>query len=80
MRCTAWRGIPSEDFRVLMLLLDHLETIWQRPDQGIWEMRGGREHFTYSKVMAWVAFDRAIMIAKKLRTARRRSKMGEAAR
>jgi GH15 family glucan-1,4-alpha-glucosidase len=57
----------EQDFRVLMLLLDHLEEIWQRPDQGIWETRGGREQFTYSKVMAWVAFDRAILIAKKLR-------------
>ncbi len=57
----------ADDFRVFMLLLDHLETIWQRPDDGIWETRGGREQFTYSKVMAWVAFDRAILIAKKLR-------------
>jgi GH15 family glucan-1,4-alpha-glucosidase len=57
----------SENFRVLMLLLEHLEAIWQRPDEGIWETRGGREQFTYSKVMAWVAFDRAILIAKKLR-------------
>lgn len=57
----------AQDFRVLMLLLDHLETIWQRPDQGIWETRGGREQFTYSKMMAWVAFDRAVLIAKRLR-------------
>jgi GH15 family glucan-1,4-alpha-glucosidase len=56
----------AEDFRVLMLLLEHLEDIWQRPDEGIWETRGGREQFTYSKVMAWVAFDRAILIANKL--------------
>ncbi|HET7440491.1 MAG TPA: glycoside hydrolase family 15 protein [Terriglobales bacterium] len=41
-------------------LLDHLERIWQEPDQGIWEVRGGPRHFTYSKVMAWVAFDRSI--------------------
>ena len=41
-------------------LLAHLETVWQSPDEGIWEVRGGRQHFTYSKVMAWVAFDRAI--------------------
>jgi GH15 family glucan-1,4-alpha-glucosidase len=41
-------------------LLVHLETIWQQPDEGIWEVRGGPQHFTYSKVMAWVAFDRAI--------------------
>ncbi len=41
-------------------LLDHLERIWHEPDEGIWEVRGGRRHFTYSKVMAWVAFDRGI--------------------
>jgi len=41
-------------------LLDHLEKIWREPDEGIWEVRGERKHFTYSKVMAWVAFDRAI--------------------
>jgi GH15 family glucan-1,4-alpha-glucosidase len=41
-------------------LIEHLGKIWQEPDDGIWEFRGGRRHFTYSKVMAWVAFDRAI--------------------
>ena len=41
-------------------LLDHLEGIWREPDEGIWEVRGGARQFTYSKVMAWVAFDRAI--------------------
>jgi GH15 family glucan-1,4-alpha-glucosidase len=41
-------------------LLAHLETVWRAPDEGIWEVRGGPQHFTYSKVMAWVAFDRAI--------------------
>ena len=41
-------------------LLEHLETIWEQPDEGIWEVRGGRRHFTHSKVMAWVAFDRAV--------------------
>jgi GH15 family glucan-1,4-alpha-glucosidase len=41
-------------------LLDHLAKIWRDPDEGIWEVRGGRRHFTHSKVMAWVAFDRAI--------------------
>jgi GH15 family glucan-1,4-alpha-glucosidase len=41
-------------------LLKHLETIWAKPDQGIWEVRGGPKQFTYSKVMAWVAFDRGI--------------------
>jgi GH15 family glucan-1,4-alpha-glucosidase len=41
-------------------LIEHLETIWNQPDDGIWEFRGGRKHFTHSKVMAWVAFDRAV--------------------
>ena len=41
-------------------LLDHLEKIWREPDEGIWEVRGPRQHFTHSKAMAWVAFDRAI--------------------
>ncbi len=44
--------------------MEHLETIWQQPDEGIWETRGGRKHFTYSKVMAWVAFDRMIKDAE----------------
>jgi GH15 family glucan-1,4-alpha-glucosidase len=46
-------------------LLQHLETIWAEPDEGIWEVRGGPRHFTYSKVMAWVAFDRAIKSAER---------------
>jgi GH15 family glucan-1,4-alpha-glucosidase len=41
-------------------LLKHLGSIWMEPDEGIWEVRGGRRHFTYSKVMAWAAFDRAV--------------------
>ena len=41
-------------------LIEHLEIIWDQPDDGIWEVRGGRKHFTHSKVMAWVAFDRAV--------------------
>jgi GH15 family glucan-1,4-alpha-glucosidase len=41
-------------------MLAHLETVWRAPDEGIWEVRGGRRHFTYSKVMTWVAFDRGI--------------------
>jgi GH15 family glucan-1,4-alpha-glucosidase len=41
-------------------LLDHLETIWNQPDEGIWEVRGGKQDFVHSKVMAWVAFDRAV--------------------
>ena len=41
-------------------LVDHLEQVWREPDEGMWEVRGGPRHFTYSKVMAWVALDRAI--------------------
>ncbi|WP_425432486.1 glycoside hydrolase family 15 protein [Granulicella rosea] len=41
-------------------LIDHLCKVWVEPDEGIWETRGGRKHFTHSKVMAWVALDRAI--------------------
>lgn len=41
-------------------LLRHLERIWTEPDEGIWEVRGPRQHFTFSKVMCWVAFDRAV--------------------
>jgi GH15 family glucan-1,4-alpha-glucosidase len=50
-------------FSILRNVVEHLETIWQQPDEGIWETRGGRKHFTYSKMMAWVAFDRAIKAA-----------------
>ena len=56
----------ENDFRVLVLLLQHLEKIWQEPDQGIWETRGGPQQFTYSKMMAWVAFDRAVLLADQL--------------
>ena len=45
-------------------LVQHLETIWEQPDEGLWEVRGGRRHFTHSKVMCWVAFDRAIRSAE----------------
>ena len=44
--------------------LSHLERVWVEPDEGIWEVRDERKHFTYSKVMAWVAFDRAIKSAE----------------
>ena len=50
-------------------ILKHLEKIWREPDEGIWEVRSGREHFTYSKAMAWVAFDRAIKSARDVRAA-----------
>jgi GH15 family glucan-1,4-alpha-glucosidase len=45
-------------------LVKQLEQIWQQPDQGIWETRGAPQHFTHSKVMAWVAIDRAVKSAE----------------
>jgi GH15 family glucan-1,4-alpha-glucosidase len=51
---------PSERAHALRpVVLDYLATAWRQPDEGIWEVRGGRQHFVHSKVMAWVAFDRA---------------------
>ncbi|REJ91595.1 MAG: glycoside hydrolase family 15 protein [Planctomycetota bacterium] len=47
-------------WRVQRALLKHLENVWREPDEGIWEVRGKRRHFTHSKVMAWVAFDRGV--------------------
>ncbi|ADP70479.1 glycoside hydrolase 15-related protein [Rhodomicrobium vannielii ATCC 17100] len=41
-------------------LVEYLERIWRLPDEGLWEVRGGARHFVHSKVMAWVAFDRAV--------------------
>jgi GH15 family glucan-1,4-alpha-glucosidase len=52
---------PREaDWAFQCAVLEHLESVWDQPDEGIWEVRGGRRHFTYSKVMAWVAMDRGI--------------------
>jgi GH15 family glucan-1,4-alpha-glucosidase len=45
-------------------LMPFLEKAWRQPDEGIWEVRGERQHFTYSKVMAWVAFERSARLAK----------------
>jgi GH15 family glucan-1,4-alpha-glucosidase len=44
--------------------LEHLSEVWREPDRGIWESRGAPRHFTFSKVMAWVAFDRGAKIAE----------------
>jgi GH15 family glucan-1,4-alpha-glucosidase len=49
-----WRGV-----------IEYVETIWRRPDDGIWEARGPQRHYTYSKVMAWVVFDRAVRVAER---------------
>jgi GH15 family glucan-1,4-alpha-glucosidase len=46
-------------------IVEYVETIWREPDDGIWEARGPRRHYTYSKVMAWVVFDRAIRLVER---------------
>jgi GH15 family glucan-1,4-alpha-glucosidase len=59
-------GLAAEEasWALECALIAHLEKIWDQPDDGIWEVRGGRKHFTHSKVMAWVAFDRAVRSAE----------------
>ena len=54
----------TQTWSVQCAMLKHLDTVWQTPDEGLWETRGGRRHFTFSKVMAWVAFDRCIQDAE----------------
>ena len=53
-------GQEEEAWSLQKKLLDYLETGWRQQDEGIWEIRGPRRHFTHSKVMCWVAFDRAV--------------------
>ena len=57
---------PDENaWRVQRVLMDFLESAWDKPDEGIWEIRGPRRHFTHSKVMAWVAVDRTVKAVEK---------------
>ena len=62
-------GLENDEnsWRVQLALGDFLESAWQRPDEGIWEVRGPRRHFTHSKVMAWVAFDRMVKAVERFR-------------
>jgi GH15 family glucan-1,4-alpha-glucosidase len=61
-------GLSNDEsgWNVQRALLNFLEGAWEEPDDGIWEVRGPRRHFTHSKMMAWVAFDRAIKSVEKL--------------
>ncbi len=59
---------PTEaDWRLEAGLLEFLESNWDKPDEGIWEIRGPRQQFTHSKVMAWLAFDRAVKDARQFK-------------
>ena len=60
-------GIAPDDYgwSVQRALVKHLERIWSEPDHGLWEVRGPPRHFTHSKVMAWVAIDRAVQAVER---------------
>lgn len=60
-------GIEPEEtaWELQRVLMEFLEGHWDEPDEGIWEVRGPRRHFTHSKVMAWVAFDRAVQAVER---------------
>jgi GH15 family glucan-1,4-alpha-glucosidase len=65
----AWKhgaGHREEAWHVEEALVSYLERAWREPDEGIWEVRGPRRHFTHSNVMAWVAFDRAVKAIEQL--------------
>jgi GH15 family glucan-1,4-alpha-glucosidase len=56
--------LENPDWALMVQLMKFLESNWQKPDEGIWEVRGGRKHFTHSKMMAWLAFDRAVRLVE----------------
>jgi GH15 family glucan-1,4-alpha-glucosidase len=56
-----------ESWNIELTVLDWMATNWPAADEGIWETRGGRQHFTYSKVMCWAAFDRAVKSVERFR-------------
>ena len=65
-----WQGdhagikMTDPDWSLMVAIMKFLESHWQEPDEGIWEVRGGRQQFTHSKMMAWLAFDRAIKLVE----------------
>lgn len=65
-----WQGdragikMTEPDWALMVAIMKFLESHWQEPDEGIWEVRGGRQQFTHSKIMAWLAFDRAIKLVE----------------
>jgi GH15 family glucan-1,4-alpha-glucosidase len=62
LHCARRHGLPHDEnaWRLQQALVEYVEKAWKEPDEGIWEVRGPRRHFTHSKVMAWVALDRAV--------------------
>lgn len=53
-------------WEIMQIVVEHVAKVWNKPDEGIWEVRGGQRHFVHSKVMAWVAMDRAATGVRKL--------------
>jgi GH15 family glucan-1,4-alpha-glucosidase len=70
----------DDAWRMNQVILQFLETVWKEPDDGIWEVRGDRRHFTHSKVMAWVAFDRGIRAVEQFGYSAERFESWKAAR
>jgi len=60
----AFQGIAEGQPDIVRRVLSVLEQTWRQPDEGIWEVHGPRRYFTYSKVMAWTAFDRAVQLRR----------------
>jgi GH15 family glucan-1,4-alpha-glucosidase len=68
----AGHGLYGETWRTAMALADHVADRWRQPDAGLWEVRGDLAHYVHSKLMAWLALDRALRIADSHRTPPRR--------
>ena len=64
------KGMPGREdaLPIAKTMLEYVDKVWQRPDDGIWEVRGGRRHFTHSKIMAWVAVDRFVRFSEEFAT------------
>jgi GH15 family glucan-1,4-alpha-glucosidase len=58
-------GQTDDTWNLQQVLIDHLADTWEQPDNGLWEIRGPQRHFTHSRVMVWVAFDRAVKAAER---------------
>jgi len=61
--CRLDRDLDAEEWQAIHDVVDYVGDVWDQPDAGIWEVRGGNQQFVYSKVMCWVALDRGIAIA-----------------
>jgi GH15 family glucan-1,4-alpha-glucosidase len=76
----AGQRLSSETWRIMRGFADRVARIWPEPDAGIWEVRGGAAHYVHSKLMAWLALDRALRIAAELGMSRRRHRWWQAQR